>query len=79
MTRDLQQIKQGLAQARVALDLLDQFIAEYEARIVNVLPAEDVKFYAADDDEVIAGSGIGKLNSLGEAIQHAAKELAQPA
>lgn len=79
MTRDLQQIKQGLAQARAALDLLDQFIAEYETRIVNVLPAEDVKFYTAPDDEVIAGSGIGQLNSLGEAIHRAAKELAQPA
>jgi hypothetical protein len=79
MTRDLQQIKQGLAQARAALDLLDQFIAEYETRIVNALPAEDVKFYAAGDDEIISGSGIGKLNSLGEAIHRAAKELAQPA
>jgi hypothetical protein len=44
-----------------------------------VLPTEDVKFYAASDDEVITGSGIGKLNSLGEAIHRAAKELVQPA
>jgi hypothetical protein len=76
MTRDLKEIKRGLAQARAALDLLDKFIAEYETRIVNILPEEDVKFYAAEDDEVISGAGIGRLNSLNEALRRTAKDLA---
>ena len=37
MTRDLQEIKQGLAQVRAALYLLESFIAEYETRTVNIL------------------------------------------
>src|SRR5690242_5809555 len=64
MTRDLQEIKEGLAQIRAALNLLEKFVAEYEARTVNILPCEDVKFYAATDDEVIEGSGIGETVSL---------------
>lgn len=76
MTRDLQDIKQGLAQARAALNLLEKFISEYETRIVNILPCEDVKFYSAEDDEVISGTGIGELDSLNEAIHDAAKTVA---
>ena len=76
MTRDLQEIKQGLAQARAALNLLEKFIAEYEARTVNILPAEDVKFYAAADDEVISGPGVGDLTSLNGEIHAAAEQLA---
>ena len=76
MTRDLQEIRQGLAQARAALNLLEKFIAEYESRLVNILPCEDVKFYSAQDDEVICGSGIGELSSLNQAIRDAAGDLA---
>jgi len=76
MTRDLLEIKQGLAQVRATLSLLENFIAEYETRMVNILPTEDVQFYTADDDEVISGGGIGELKSLNEAIHHAAEELA---
>lgn len=75
MTRDLQEIKQGLAQARAALNLLERFIADYEARIVNILPAEDVKFYRVPDDEVIEGAGGGELQSLNEVIHDTAVEL----
>ncbi len=77
MTRDLEQIKQGLAQARAALNLLEQFIAEYESRTVNSLPCEDVKFYSAEDDEVISGDGIGRLASLNEAIHQTADAMAR--
>jgi hypothetical protein len=76
MTQDLQEIKQGLAQIRATLDLLERFIAEYETRTVNILPREDVKFYSATDDEVISGAGIGKLASLNEAIHETAEVLA---
>jgi len=76
MTRDLQQIKQGLAQIRATLNLLEDFIAEFEARSVNTLPVEDVKFYSAGDDEIISGSGLGEVTSLNQAIHHAAQELA---
>ncbi len=76
MTRDLQEIKHGLAQIRAALNLLESFVAEYEARTVNILPAEDVKFYAAKDDDVISGPGLGKLNSLNAAIHETAEQLA---
>ncbi len=75
MTRDLEEIKQGLAQARAALNLLEKFIAEYETRIVNILPQEDVKFYKAGDDDVISGPGIGTLSSLNEAIHETAEAL----
>jgi hypothetical protein len=75
MTRDLQEIKQGLAQVRAALSLLESFIAEYETRTVNILPSEDVKVYTAGDDDVISGSGIGELKSLNQAIHDAAEEL----
>jgi hypothetical protein len=76
MTRDFLEIKRGLAQARAALDLLDKFIAEYETRIVNILPCEDVKFYSASDDEVIEGSGIGTLSSVNEKIREVADKMA---
>jgi hypothetical protein len=76
MNRDLQEIKQGLAQVRAALNLLEKFIADYEARSVNILPCEDVKFYAAADDEVIEGAGVGETASLNQAIHQAAGELA---
>lgn len=76
MTRDLQQIKQGLAQVRSALNLLETFIAEYEARMVNVLPCEDVQLYHAPDDSVIEGPGLGELASLQEAIRETAKQMA---
>jgi hypothetical protein len=75
MTRDLQEIKQGLAQARAALDLLEKLVGEYESRMVNILPAEDVKFYRASDDDVISGPGLGELGSLNEAFSETAKEL----
>jgi hypothetical protein len=75
MTRDLQEIKQGLAQVRAALSLLESFIAEYETRTVNILPSEDVKVYAACDDDVISGPGIGELKSLNQAIHEAAEDL----
>ena len=76
MTRDLQQIKQGLAQVRAALNLLETFVADYEARMVNVLPCEDVHLYRATDDEVIVGAGIGEVKSLQQVIRQTAKELA---
>jgi hypothetical protein len=76
MTRDLQEIKEGLAQVRATLNLLEQFIAEYEARTVNILPCEDVKFYRATDDEVIQGTGIGEVRSLNQAIHKTARDLA---
>jgi hypothetical protein len=75
MTRDLQAIKQGLAQARAALDLLEKMIGEYESRMVNVLPAEDVKLYRASDDDVISGPGLGELASLNETFRETAEEL----
>ncbi len=75
MTRDLQEIKQGLAQARAALDLLEKFIADYEARTVNILPSEDVKFYKSSDDDVISGPGVGETSSLNTAIHTAAEQL----
>ena len=76
MTRDLHEIKQGLAQVRAALSLLESFIAEYESRTVNILPAEDVKLYTACDDEVISGEGIGELKSLNQAIHDTAEAMA---
>jgi hypothetical protein len=76
MTHDFEEIKQGLAQARAALNLLEKLIADYESRMVNILPCEDVKFYAAPDDEVISGSGIGELKSLNQAIRETAGEMA---
>lgn len=76
MTRDLQQIKQGLAQVRAALTLLETFVADYEARMVNVLPVEDVHLYRASDDAVIDGSGIGEVTSLQQTIRQTAKEMA---
>jgi len=76
MTRDLQQIKQGLAQIRAALALLEDFIAEYEARSVNTLPVEDVGFYCAPDESLIAGGGLGELTSLNQAVHQAAQEIA---
>jgi len=76
MTRDLQEIKHGLAQIRAALRLLEDFVAEYETRTVNTLPSEDVKFYTAADDEIISGAGIGELKSLNQAIHETAEELA---
>jgi hypothetical protein len=76
MTRDLEEIKQGLAQVRATLNLLEKFIAEYEARTVNILPCENVNFYRATDDEVIEGAGIGELTSITQAIQEAAQDLA---
>jgi len=76
MTHDLEEIKQGLAQIRATLNLLEKFIAEYEARTVNILPCENVQFYRASDDEVIEGDGIGELTSLNQAIREAAKGLA---
>jgi hypothetical protein len=76
MTRDLQEIKQGLTQVRAVLALLEKFIAEYETRSVNILPTEDVKFYTASDDDVISGDGLGELKSLNQAIRDAAAALA---
>ena len=76
MTRDLQEIKQGLAQVRATLNLLEKFIEEYEARTVNILPCENVTFYRATDDEVIEGAGIGELTSVSQAIRKAAQDLA---
>jgi len=77
MTRDLQEIKLGLAQARAALNLLEKFVAEYEARMANILPTEDVKFHTAADDDVIAGDGLGDLTSLNQSIHTAAQSLIQ--
>jgi hypothetical protein len=76
MTHDLQEIKNGLAQVRAALELLEKFVADYETRTVNVLPCEDVRFYRADDDEVISGTGIGPTESLNDAIHRAAEAIA---
>jgi hypothetical protein len=76
MTCDLQQIKQGLAQIRAALELLESFVADYEARSVNILPVEDVGFHRATDDEIIAGAGLGELTSLNQAVHQAALEIA---
>ena len=76
MTRDLQEIKKGLNQIRAALELLETFVAEYESRAVNVLPTEDVRFYRAEDDEVISGNGIGPTRSMNESIEKAAKAIA---
>lgn len=76
MTRDILEIKKGIAQAKAALGLLEKFIAEYEGRSVNVLPCEDVRFYRADDEEVIAGEGVGSLSSLNEAIRDTARQMA---
>ena len=76
MTRDLEQIKQGLAQVRAALNLLETFIAEYETRTMNVLPCEDVKLYQASDDAVIEGPGIGDATSLQQAIRKTAEKMA---
>jgi hypothetical protein len=75
MTRDLQEIKAGLAQVRAALNLLERFIAEYEARSVNILPTEDVKFCSASDDELISSPGLGELTSLTESIHATAQSL----
>jgi hypothetical protein len=75
MTRDLQQIKQGLAQIRAALNLLENFIADYEARSVNTLPVEDVKFSRATDEEIIAGAGLGELTSLTQVVHQTAQEI----
>lgn len=77
MTRDIQEIKKGLAQAREALNLLERFIAEYEARVVNMLPCEDVAFYKATDDEVISGSGIGALSTMTETLRATAEKMAE--
>jgi hypothetical protein len=76
MTRDLQEIKKGLNQIRAALELLETFVADYESRMVNVLPGEDVRFYQAEDDEIISGNGIGPTQSLNESIEKAAKAIA---
>jgi hypothetical protein len=76
MTRDLQQIKQGLAQIRSALALLENFIAEYEARSVNTLPVEDVGFYRAPDEDLIGGAGLGELTSLNQTVHRAAEQIA---
>ena len=76
MNRDLQEIKQGLAQVRAALNLLEKFIADYESRTVNILPREDVQFYSATDDEIVAGTGLGELTSLGETIRQTADDVA---
>lgn len=75
MTRDLQQIKQGLAQIRAVLNLLEEFVAEYEARTVNILPIEDVQACATADDDIIAGAGLGELTSLNQAIHQTARQL----
>jgi hypothetical protein len=77
MTHDLQEIKHGLAQARAALDLLEQFIAEYESRTVNVLPCEEVKFYIATDEQLASAAGMGKLSSLQDAIRNTARAMAE--
>jgi hypothetical protein len=75
MTRDLQEIKRGIAQAREALNLLEVLIGEYESRIVNILPREDVKFYKASDDEIISGDGVGALESLNQDLRSTAEQL----
>lgn len=77
MTRDLEEIKRGIAQARAALTLLEKFIGEYEARMVNILPREDVAFSKASDEQLIAGEGFGSLESLNHALKTTAGELRQ--
>jgi hypothetical protein len=77
MTRDILEIKKGIAQAKAALTLLEKFISEYEGRSVNILPSEEVRFYTADDEKVIVGDGLGPLTSLGEAIRDCAAELVE--
>jgi hypothetical protein len=76
MTRDLQQIKQGLAQISAALELLESFVAQYEARSVNTLPVEDVSFCRAADEDIIGGAGLGELTSLNQTIRQAAQQIA---
>lgn len=76
MTRDIIEIKRGIAQAKAALDLLEKFVAEYESRTVNILPHEDVVFCRATDDEVIAGQGLSPQQSLNQAIRDCAERLA---
>jgi hypothetical protein len=76
MTRDILEIKKGIAQAKAALTLLEKFISEYEGRSVNI-PSEEVRFYTADDEKVIVGDGLGPLTSLGEAIRDCAAELVE--
>jgi hypothetical protein len=76
MTRDIEEIKRGLAQARAALNLLERFIADYESRIVNILPQEDVKLYSASDDEIIEGRGLGTLKSLNQQLHETAEQMA---
>jgi hypothetical protein len=75
MTRDILEIKKGIAQAKAALTLLEKFISEYEGRTVNILPCEDVRFYKANDEEIIVGEGVGALTSLNEAIRDCAAEM----
>jgi hypothetical protein len=75
MTRDLQEIKRGIAQARLALDLLDSMIGQWESRMVNILPCEDVSFYKASDDEIISGDGLGALESLNDNLRATAGQL----
>jgi hypothetical protein len=75
MTRDLQEIKRGIAQARQALNLLETLIGEWETRMVNILPREDVRFYKASDDEIICGEGTGTLESLNQKLHDTAEEL----
>jgi hypothetical protein len=77
MTRDIIEIKKGIAQAKAALTLLETFIAEYEGRTVNILPQEEVRFYRAEDDAVIVGPGLGDLSSLNEAIRECARDMAE--
>lgn len=76
MTRDILEIRKGIAQAKAALELLEKFLTEYEGRTVNILPHEDVVFYHADDDQVIAGQGVGTETSLNQAIHACAEQLA---
>ncbi len=75
MTRDLHEIKRGIAQARAALDLMEKFIGELESRMVNILPVEDVQFYKATDDDIITGPGLGELTSMNEAIRNTADSM----
>jgi uncharacterized phage infection (PIP) family protein YhgE len=75
MTRDLEQIKQGIAQIRAALNLLETFVGEYESRMVNIDPREDVKFYSASDDDIISGPGIGDLQSLNQTLRQSADAM----
>jgi len=76
MTRDILEIRKGIAQAKSALDLLEKFITDYEGRMVNVLPQEEVVFYRAEDDAIIAGNGFGAHDSLTKAIRSCAEKLA---